>query len=1252
MNRRLTTLACCLVATAALTAAVPKKNDFNGDGKSDILYTKASTSAVWEDQMFNSSRTASALVHLPASKNFVMVATGDVNLDGKADIFWRNTVTGDVWLQIMDGLSVVTTTKIATEPNLDWQIVLASDFNGDGTADLLWRNALTGALYMQFLGTTGTPLATSKLFYTEANTDWRPVAAKAQNLFWKNDATGAVYLMTLGLDASVSPTSKIIHTEPDLAWKIVAADDFNNDGLTDLLWWHSTTGQVYLQNFSADFSTKTGKVIWTESTIDWNIVAVGDYNGDGIADILWAKTNSSGGTGQFFQMFMDSIAPGSVNVNDSSAMSAAAGWTVASGITSVALAPPTHTAPTLAASDTNSDVWAFVPADAHPVAPAVAIPASKVYVTGSTVYTLNDTVLGPVKSSLGVTWEAWKTDGSLLLTGATTPVSPLSSATASAVTFNSPVVADYLVKAISVADPTKVASRIVSAVASPGVTGLVASPINISSGGTSTLTYSYPSNQFPTLTSDTDPTLKVDLSKVSTNVTTSGVVTGTIAVSPTATSTYTVTIKNLAGKASTATGVVTVGAQNASLDCTITTVSPLNAGVYLTENVVYQASVPATTTPGVVYTWTIQGGTILSGLGTNQITFSPNAKTVTNTSVVLNARKDLVSQYNTASATYTIAPAVTKADAILVTDGTNTQTDYLLASTASQTAEVVTPVAGMKYNWTVTGTGALVYTGGDQHKITFTPAATGTVGISVVATNLAMTNSLPTATSRIIVADPSTLTVTGSTYVTPTVTGAATASVPDAGPGATYTWTWTPVGGTGTAFLPGVVTNQRTITYGITAGTAVNSSTGTLSCAITNGAGTSATKSKTVTVTVIPAVPTGFSVSNALVTATFTGYTATISNSMGTVTPPFDATSVSFTWVPTNASITAGQGTNSITYTPTAAGEVSFTVKATNVAGVDSATSLNTHQAAPYLITAFAPPVINTFTTSTAAITNDGVASKAAFALDFTGGTGTLLDSVGSTAIAGIPAGTTSKTWNTYSGGLAENAKGAPHIITLRVTNGAADFVSKTVTVDVVPAPVVLVSLTKSANPTKLGDPVTLTPAYALNATDGGTIMTITPGPVNFLAGTETVAAANALSTATAAYTVIPTLSAATFNVTITNRAGTAITGGTATFTLPTVSISAYTYTNTTVNHGTAAQLPSTITVVNAADVSCTYTILTAVDSVTSADVKATLGGSIVASTGAYTPTASVPANPVTVTLKATSNADPSKSLTRVIIVN
>ena len=62
MNRRLTTLACCLVATAALTASVPKKNDINGDGKSDILFTKGATSAVWEQQIFNSSISAQGLV--------------------------------------------------------------------------------------------------------------------------------------------------------------------------------------------------------------------------------------------------------------------------------------------------------------------------------------------------------------------------------------------------------------------------------------------------------------------------------------------------------------------------------------------------------------------------------------------------------------------------------------------------------------------------------------------------------------------------------------------------------------------------------------------------------------------------------------------------------------------------------------------------------------------------------------------------------------------------------------------------------------------------------------------------------------------------------------------------------------------------------------------------------------------------------------------------------------------------------------
>ena len=38
---------------------------------------------------------------------WVVAGTGDFNGDGKSDILWRNTVTGETYIYLMDGLTLL-----------------------------------------------------------------------------------------------------------------------------------------------------------------------------------------------------------------------------------------------------------------------------------------------------------------------------------------------------------------------------------------------------------------------------------------------------------------------------------------------------------------------------------------------------------------------------------------------------------------------------------------------------------------------------------------------------------------------------------------------------------------------------------------------------------------------------------------------------------------------------------------------------------------------------------------------------------------------------------------------------------------------------------------------------------------------------------------------------------------------------------------------------------------------------------------
>jgi hypothetical protein len=64
--------------------------------------------------------------------------TGDFNGDGKSDILWQGQDgTAAVWL--MDGTTATFAGAVGSNPGPTWEIKGTGDFNGDGKSDILWQ---------------------------------------------------------------------------------------------------------------------------------------------------------------------------------------------------------------------------------------------------------------------------------------------------------------------------------------------------------------------------------------------------------------------------------------------------------------------------------------------------------------------------------------------------------------------------------------------------------------------------------------------------------------------------------------------------------------------------------------------------------------------------------------------------------------------------------------------------------------------------------------------------------------------------------------------------------------------------------------------------------------------------------------------------------------------------------------------------------------------------------------------------------
>jgi hypothetical protein len=198
-----------------------------------------------------------------------------------------------------------------------------TDFNGDGLMDILWRNSVTGENLVWLQGSDGavfSALQAPDMSPANALADIRQAlsvdpaaeiglfAGVAPKVFWSPAEAGpglpeksggalfggvrpkdATWTASLGWTDSVlalTPTYVWLPNVADTSWQIAGAADFNRDGLTDILWRNSRTGENYVWLMNG--MTKTsGIYLPTVADASFQIFGTGDFNGDGETDLLW-----------------------------------------------------------------------------------------------------------------------------------------------------------------------------------------------------------------------------------------------------------------------------------------------------------------------------------------------------------------------------------------------------------------------------------------------------------------------------------------------------------------------------------------------------------------------------------------------------------------------------------------------------------------------------------------------------------------------------------------------------------------------------------------------------------------------------------------------------------------------------------------------------------------------------------------------------------------------------------------------------
>jgi Ca2+-binding RTX toxin-like protein len=264
-------------------------NDFNGDGKSDILWRD--DGGVITDWLgtANGGFTSNPFYVTPDS-SWHVIGTGDFNGDGKSDLLWRSdsgTITD--WLGQADG--GFTSNPFYATPDSSWHVIGTGDFNGDGKSDLLWRSdsgTITDWLGQADGGFTSNP------FYVTPDSSWHVIGTGDFNgdgksdLLWRSDS--GTITDWLG-QADGGFTGNPFYATPDSSWHVIGTGDFNGDGKSDILW-RSDSGTItdWLGQANGGF---TSNPFYVTPDSSWHVIGTGDFNGDGRSDILWRSDSGT-----------------------------------------------------------------------------------------------------------------------------------------------------------------------------------------------------------------------------------------------------------------------------------------------------------------------------------------------------------------------------------------------------------------------------------------------------------------------------------------------------------------------------------------------------------------------------------------------------------------------------------------------------------------------------------------------------------------------------------------------------------------------------------------------------------------------------------------------------------------------------------------------------------------------------------------------------------------------------------------------